>query len=296
MDNTLDIITVFNPDNEAFEIRYDNKSYGMIEPGKARRMPRFLARLTVKHLTDQVLNKLNLATNNVEARNIWLAKIVIDEEVYAMPEAVTPDGKLRNDLSELNRKSDLDRILEKRKVEDAPTTNPNFAVPQVTAAPNMTPSPLQPINEAPITVPVAAGETPHPTVEVNVAPASVTPSEQLAPAQDVAPIPSIMQSTVASDLGISAPAGNSMVLPEIDEEVLDQAPQAAPSEVPAGVDPALATAPISNGIKVDPTREDLYAYATNTLGMALDDAKTKAALDGQDIPQLKETLGYESAV
>lgn len=46
--------------------------------------------------------------------------------------------------------------------------------------------------------------------------------------------------------------------------------------------------------KSDPTREDLINFAKNTLMMNVEDPKTKAELESQDVEQLKKTLNYEA--
>ncbi len=263
MDNSLDIITVFNPDNEVFYIRYDNKSYGIIEPGKARRMPRFMAKLVIKHLVDQCINKENGNTADQALRDKWLSSIVIDEEIYAPVQEETEDDKIRRDLERLNQSSDLDRILANKKGESTQTPA-NFAPAAVPApAPQPAPTPYHenPANQMQPTAP---------QVQQTPPPASLTPS---APVETTPPPP---PSNAVADLGISAPTGEGKTLPEVDN--ID-----TPVEAPAA--PADST---------EPTREQLYTYATKVLGMTLEDVKTKEALDIQTVPQLIETLGYDA--
>lgn len=184
MDDSLDIITVFNPDTEPFHIVYNNQSYGYIEPQKARRMARFIAKLAVKHLIDQVLNRLQLPTNNQSKRDELAAKIILEEEVYALPSPVSQDEKIRQDMEALNKNQDLDRILAKRKAAGAGDANPNFT-PQPMVQPPPPPAPPPPASVTPSTTPVA-----------NTAP--------------------IMPPQPPADLGVAPPDGASKVLKEVD--------------------------------------------------------------------------------
>lgn len=194
MDNTnLDIITVFNPDSKPFHIVYDNKSYGTIDPGKARRMPRFLAKLSVKHLIDQCLNSTSQATSNQVLRDQWAAKIVIDEEVNSMAPSETPDDKLNKELDQLNKNADLDRILHKHRSTGVDTTSEANFVPGESVAP-VVPMQQRPIVENPVI---------QPPIHQNE-PASLTPSEPLPP------------SNVAESIGVTPPSGENKVLPEVD--------------------------------------------------------------------------------
>jgi hypothetical protein len=268
MDNSLDIITVFNPDPEPFEVVYDNKSYGFIMPGMAKRMPRFLARLAVKHLIDRILTRLKIQTNNIDERTKWSQKVVIEEEISATASAQSPAEKLQREMDELN-KSDLDRVLSKQNVPAAAASD-NF-VPAGMSAP-VTPTPVAPVVPAP------------------VAPVMPTPSVPVAESLPVPPSPAI------ASLGIAAPAGDAQVMPEVDNTDAPAAEVPAVPVTPApGVDPALVAAvqPAPGVLPAQPTREQLYEYATNTLAMDLNDAKTKAALDAQSPEELMQTLSYE---
>ena len=250
MDTTYDIITIYNPDTNPFTIVYDNKTYGVINPGEQRRLPRFLAKLAVKHLIDQCLNTAQMATNNVEQREIWAKKIVVNEESQDLMPIDTPEQKLQKEIDELNRSSDLDKVLSsaKAQVSDAP---PTPATP-----PSFSPNPIQSISTPP---------APAPTSQVSTEPQN-------------APLPP--KSEPPKDLGVTPPTGESAVLPEVDN-----------TEAAAGTPPPVAP-PVVNG-KAEVTRESLYKYATDTLGMTLNDEKTKATLDAMDLPKLAETLGYD---
>lgn len=255
MDTNLDIITVFNadPKGQPFYVRYDNKNYGVIEPGKARRLPRFLAKLAVKHLVDQCLNAVNQPTNNQAIRDEWTSRIVIDEEINAPVARETEEEKLARDVDRLNASSDLDRILSKHKGTQTQSsfTPPAQAMPQQT------------LNNGQL------GQTTTPQVPQQV-PASATPSYEV---EENLPTPP-EHSRVAESLGISTPSGEK-VLKEVDN--LDTPPEATPPVATQG----------------EPTREQLYTYAEKVLGMTLGDTKTKESLDSQEIPQLIETLGYD---
>lgn len=221
MDNNLDIITLFNPDRESFLIKYDNKSYGVIEPGGERRMPRFLADLAVKHLIDQCINSFNGGdTANAGLREEWSKKIVKSEEANEMiAPKLTPEEKLQKDVDEMNRKTDLAKVLEGRKT----------TVSEVIPTPPATPPPYH-----------------------------ENPQNQI---QEAQPSP-------------TPPTGESQVLP--DQDSTDTPP--AQTETPA---------------KETPTREQLYTYAEKTLGMNLNDEKTKTKLDSMTEQQLTEELNYD---
>lgn len=259
MDDSLNIITVFNPDSEPYHVKYDGKSYGTIEPNKARRMAKFVAKLNVKHLIDQCINSNNKGdTNNEALRESWAAKIVIDEEVQMKPDEITQEEKIQKDMDRLNSGEDLQRILNKHKTqeggEESKQTNANFTPPPAQPDQKMPQKPLEEAKPAP-----SKEETP---------PASMTPST---PPPASTPNP--------------APQTPDQPAPETPPQETQQQPQ-QPEQQPAD-------SPAETPSDGQPTREQLYDYAKNTLAMTLDDEKTKKALDDQDIPQLIKTLGWE---
>lgn len=128
------------------------------------------------------------------------------------------------------------------------------------------------------------------TPQAPIIPAPVDPVPSR-PVAEAIPLPS----PALASMGISTPTGAGMTLPEVDmTEDVPVAP--VPTPVPASVDPARmpqVPAPIPMGNPAQPTRDQLYKYASETLAMDLSDSKTRAALDAQSEAQLVETLSYE---
>jgi hypothetical protein len=109
-----DIITIKNIDDEEFIFEYDRIPQ-VLAPGEIRRFPRFLAAHGVKHLIDKLLNKRDQKTNNQMLRQELAAEIIIGEEGFAKKPKRTEAEKLKSKLDRMNRPSDLEAVLAKRK-------------------------------------------------------------------------------------------------------------------------------------------------------------------------------------
>lgn len=271
MDNndprSADIITVQNVDTEPIDIIYDGKSWGTIVPGQIRRFPRFLAEHAVKHLIDQILNRLEKATNNKVLRQEWAQKIVIDEETTFQPRALTPEEKLQRDLDSLNKQSDLELVLNRAKAAQAAAAEPT--PPEIAPAPAPLPTP-------PVVLPEDTN-TPPPVVEQPVAPVQPTPDPVVE-----TPVPATPEPVVTPDIQPEVP---------VTEIPVSDTPPPAPAVDDAidTTDAPVEEAPIDPSL---PTRDTLYAWARDNMHMNIEEPKTKAALDATPVPQLVEDLQY----
>jgi hypothetical protein len=256
---SADIITVQNVDTEPIDIIYDGKSWGTIVPGQIRRFPRFLAEHAVKHLIDQILNRLEKPTNNKVLRQEWASKIVIDEESTFQPRALTAEEKLQKEVEQLNKQSDLELVLNRARASQAANAAPVL---------DQTPPAPAPVPATPVVLPVDTN-TPPP------APAVEQPIEPPTPA----PVVETPAPVVNPDIPATPPVTENPVsdTPPAAEDAIDTTDNVA-EEAP--VDPSL------------PTREALYGWARDNMHMNIEEPKTKAALDATPIPQLVEDLQY----
>jgi hypothetical protein len=123
MASSNDIVTIQNIDDEDFVFEYarseGNPPY-TIPAGAVKRYPRFLAEHAVKHLIDKILNKGKIKTNNMKAREELASQIVLEVENLQPDTVETPAQKLNKEVDTLNKPSDLDTILKKRKESPAP--------------------------------------------------------------------------------------------------------------------------------------------------------------------------------
>lgn len=115
-----DIVTIKNISGKDFTFQYDastgNPPY-VIHAGEIKRFPRFLAAHAVKHLIDQIMNDNDERTSNLVRRQELAEQIIVDEETFHDEPVVTEADRLNKQIEELNRPSDLDGILEKRRVK-----------------------------------------------------------------------------------------------------------------------------------------------------------------------------------
>lgn len=123
MQTIHDIVTLKNIDGEDFEFMYDKRLY-FIPAGQVRRFPRFLADHAVKHLVDKLCNKHELRTSDEAARARFAAQIVVQVETFDEPTARSQADITAERVAELNKPSDLEQILSKRKevVDQTPHT------------------------------------------------------------------------------------------------------------------------------------------------------------------------------
>lgn len=121
-----DIVTLKNVDDEDFTFEYDrsrgNYPY-TIKAGAVARFPRFLADHAIKHLTDKVLTKAKIKTNNEAARADVVAKIFVGEEVFQYKPEEGEAEKVRRTVEELNKPSDLENIIARASAH-APKAEP----------------------------------------------------------------------------------------------------------------------------------------------------------------------------
>jgi len=113
-----DIVSLQNIDSEDFYFEYDrsagNSPY-MIPAGEIKRFPRFLAEHALKHLIDKILTKRKARTNNESARVELASQIVIDQEIFKQANVKTEAEVLNDQITEINKPSDLDNVLAKAK-------------------------------------------------------------------------------------------------------------------------------------------------------------------------------------
>ncbi len=124
------MITLKNVDVERFEVIYDSKSYGVVDPGHIRKFPRFLAEHAVKHLVDQIMNRADLRLDNITKRQEYAQQIIVGEEAYALPSAVTETERLQAEVERMNKGSDLDAILSKRRAGEETVNSDTMPVEQ----------------------------------------------------------------------------------------------------------------------------------------------------------------------
>lgn len=114
-----DIVTLNNIDSEDFVFEYD-KSRGnypyTIKAGSIARLPRFLAEHALKHLIDKLLNKRKIKTNNEAARADLRDQIYVNEEVFQQAPQESDAERTRKEIEALNRPSDLDKVLNRAKI------------------------------------------------------------------------------------------------------------------------------------------------------------------------------------
>lgn len=129
----MDVVKVFNPDNEDFNFRfgtkaqYDNKGRVVetsIEPimytlpaGQAISMHGYMADYVCNHLTSRILQKTNNVRqiNSPIVRKAWAAKIVLGKE-----DIITPEAKL-SEAEQIQRQFE--------KIQTTPVTEDEGEIP-----------------------------------------------------------------------------------------------------------------------------------------------------------------------
>jgi len=118
--NSYKAVTIQNIDGEDFVFEY-NRAAGnppyLIKTGQTVTYPFFLAKHAVKHLINKILNKRDISTNNSAARDKLSAQIVVKEEEYNRVDPLNPNQQLKKDIEIMNKSSDLESILGKRKAQ-----------------------------------------------------------------------------------------------------------------------------------------------------------------------------------
>lgn len=121
-----DIVTIQNVDVNEFTFEF-NKSQGTrpytIKAGEIARYPRFLADHAVSKLIDQILTRKKIRTNDKMMRLKYAQKIVLSEEII-LPETKATEGEILNKkVDELNKVSELENILGKKRLAAKPEEN-----------------------------------------------------------------------------------------------------------------------------------------------------------------------------
>ena len=137
--NSYKAITIQNIDSEDFVFEYNraggNPPY-LIKAGEITTFPHFLANHAVKHLIDKILNKRDVSTSNPMERERLASQIVIKQEDYHRVNPLDANQQLRTEIEDMNKKNDLDSILDKRKADEdrKPVEQP---VPEKNALPEL---------------------------------------------------------------------------------------------------------------------------------------------------------------
>ena len=116
------IVSIKNIDTENFSFAYNKRPY-QIAAGEVRRFPKFLAEHCMKHLIDHLLNKKEIQTNHPTERASLAEQIYISEEKFEAPPVKNEDEVVAEQVEKLNRPTDLENILSKKREEiDATAT------------------------------------------------------------------------------------------------------------------------------------------------------------------------------
>src|SRR4030042_1879570 len=127
-----DIITLNNIDDKDFSFEYDRSrgSYPYtIKAGAVARFPRFLANHAMKKLIDKILNDKHIKLNNEPARQELRERIFVSEEVFQHSPEQTEAERTKREVEELNKPSDLEKILSKHKVPETPISPSTTVIP-----------------------------------------------------------------------------------------------------------------------------------------------------------------------
>lgn len=126
----FNIVAIKNISDSDFTFEYDVSSGNLpylIPAGEIKRFPKFLAKHAIKHLIDKILTDRKQKTNNQPLRDELAAQIIINEESYQPEAQPTAADKLRAQVDDLNKPSEIDKILAKRKEEAKATETPVLA-------------------------------------------------------------------------------------------------------------------------------------------------------------------------
>lgn len=116
----FNIVTVKNIDIEDFTFEVDGEPY-IVRAGATQNLPRFMARLMVKHLIDKILerrDKKGVLMSNAQEREKLAAQIVVHEQKYEKPAQPTS----REIVEQMNEESDIDTVLarNKKRLKESP--------------------------------------------------------------------------------------------------------------------------------------------------------------------------------
>lgn len=135
----FNIVTILNIDSAPFIIEYNisdplNGYRATLPAGYTLPLPAFIADHAVEGLIDQVLNRRNQPTNNVQRRAELRSKIIVGTQSMGQPRIKTPEQL----------------AIESIPAVDVP---PVVGVPQTQEAPNPAPEPAPAPNSTPVVVP-----------------------------------------------------------------------------------------------------------------------------------------------
>ena len=135
-----DIVTIRNVDIDDFTFEYGraegNYPY-VIKAGAIARFPRFLAKHAMKHMINQILNRKGIRTDNESARAELQNMIFVEEEVFQQAPEEAEGDRMKKQIEELNKPSDLEAVLARHKEKTKPV-NPSNNVVVGVGAPNLT--------------------------------------------------------------------------------------------------------------------------------------------------------------
>lgn len=118
------MVAIHNIDDEEFVFQYDASKGGLpyvIPAGEVKRLPRFLANHALKHLIDKLItkdNKPGIGIANMDARRDYMQQIVVGEEVLETTAPRTEAEQVKDAIDLANKPSELDRILDKKRLEE----------------------------------------------------------------------------------------------------------------------------------------------------------------------------------
>lgn len=281
MDNDIsfEIITLLNPSNEPFDIVYNNRIFRTIPPGKAMRLPKKpFGLLAEKHLIDRMCNAQGRNTNDPLARAHWREKIVLEEDVDNSERVMDPGEIMQRKLDKLNGTNEAEQIAE---CDVCGTKSFNVVEHKM-------------LNH-PLTAATPAAPTP-PTQTVATAPAAgLTPAQPTAPIEPIIPAnPEVLSATEVAGLPATAPAKPAPSTPAQKDvaNVLSGVTGAGGEGHKLGEQKVQEVeAPGTYTINENPTREELIAYG-RSIGMNVDEVKTKAFLDTAELDVIKKELAY----
>lgn len=271
-DISFEIITLYNPSKEPFDIVYNNRIFRSIPSGKAMSLPKKpFGELALKHLIDRMMNENNQPTNDEQQRANWRAKIVLQETKDDATNVIDKEEVLNRNIDRLNNTNESGQIIE---CPSCGTKTFNLPEHNQLNHPVLSDEPQAPTTATP--------PPPTPTTG-QVAPA--TPALTATPPQNVEVLPG--EGTVA--LPVDKPAPQTETQKEV-ANVLQSATRGEGHQLPEQkLDEEEPKQEYS--VNPNPTREELIAHA-KSIGMNTEDPKTKHFLETADIEVVKKEVSY----
>lgn len=288
-DISFEIITLYNPSKEPFEIVYNNRIFRTIPPGKAMRLPKKpFGILAEKHLIDRMCNLEGKPTNDPIARTAWRKAVVIDEDIDNSEKVLDPSDVMQRKLDRLNNTNESGAVItcdvcgtKSFNLQEHKTLNHPVTVPQ---APTVPVAPVLPAQQVTVTQPV----TP-PAQQPLITPDQVTKEKvQLVSTSDPETIPAnpVLNERPQKERRLQSDPTDDVksVISGVTGTVKEEHHELPAQKVEEEQTPTYTVNP-------NPTREELISYA-KSIGMNIEDPKTKSFLDTADIPTLKKELNY----